>query len=85
MDDESYFTLERNEKQQKSNNESDEHAAPKNVEIIKKSKFPGKVLVWLPISEKGINDPISSRLAVIKEVYITKCLPVLEKFIKKYH
>jgi hypothetical protein len=41
---ESYFTLERNEKQQKSNNESDEHDAPKNVEIIKTSNFPGKVL-----------------------------------------
>jgi hypothetical protein len=32
--------------------------APESVKVIKKSKFPGKILVWLAISEKGISDPV---------------------------
>jgi hypothetical protein len=37
--------------------------------------------------KKGISNPVftKSGLAVNKAVYIKKCLPVLGKFIKKYH
>lgn len=54
MDDESYFTLEGNEWQQKSYYESAEHPAPESIKLIKKSKFPRRILVWLALSERGI-------------------------------
>jgi hypothetical protein len=60
--------MEGNERQKKSYYKSAEHPAPESVKVIKKSKFPGKVLVWLFSSS----------------VIITKCLPVSDKFIKNY-
>jgi hypothetical protein len=43
--------------------------------------------LWLAVSETGISDPVFFKvgLAVKKEVYISKCLPVLQKSIQKYH
>jgi hypothetical protein len=71
MDDESYFNLEGNEWQQKSYYESVEHNAPESVKVFKKYKFPGTVLVWLAISEKGMSDRlfINSGLAVNKNYH----------------
>jgi hypothetical protein len=61
-------------------------AATKNVKLIRKNKFPAKVLLWLAVSESGKSEPVyfKSSLAVNKEVYISKCLPVLHKFIQKH-
>lgn len=87
MDDESYFTVEGNEWQEKYYFESSEHEAPKTSKYISKTKFPGKVLLWLAISECGISEPVFFKggLAVNANVYNEKCIPKLEKFIKKHH
>lgn len=87
MDDESYFTVEGNEWQQKYYFESEDQPAPEKFKLIKKCKFPAKVLLWVAISENGISEPVFFKggLAVNKDVYIGKCLPVLQKFIEKFH
>jgi hypothetical protein len=81
MVDESYFTVDGNECQQQSYYESKDHPATDDVKFIPKTKFPAKV------SESGIRDSIffKASLAVNKEVYISKCVPVLHKFIQKHH
>lgn len=87
MDDESYFTVEGNEWQSKHYFESSSHKAPDKSKFIHKTKFPGKVLLWLAISERGISDPVFFKggLAVNAQVYNEKCVPALKNFIKKYH
>jgi hypothetical protein len=45
MDDESYFTVDGNEWQQKIYYESEDHLATENVKFIRKTKFPAKVLL----------------------------------------
>lgn len=87
MDDESYFTIEGNEWQGDSYYECEGHEIPENVKFKTRSKFPKKVLVWLAISESGVSEPVflQSGLAVNKQIYINKCIPKLEKFIKKFH
>jgi hypothetical protein len=87
MDDESYFTIDGNEWQQQSYYKSEDHPATKDVKFIRKNKFLAKVLLWLVVSESGISEPLffKAGLAVNKEVYISKCLPVLHKFIQKQH
>lgn len=54
---------------------------------ICKKKFPGKVLLRLAISELGVSEPIFFKggLAVNANFYREKCIPELEKVIKKYH
>jgi hypothetical protein len=86
-DEESYFTVDGNEWQQKNYYESDDYPATEDVQFIRKTKFPAKVLLWLAVSESGISEPVffKAGLAVTKEVYISKCLPVLHKFIQKHH
>lgn len=87
MDDESYFTVEGNEWQTKHYYESSEHEAPERSKYIYKTKFPGKVLLWLAISENGISEPVFFKggLAVNAQVYNDQCIPAVERFIKKYH
>lgn len=87
MDDESYFTVEGNEWQSKHYFESSTHKAPEKAKFIQKTKFPGKVLLWLAISENGVSEPVFFKggLAVNAQVYNDKCLPALRKFIEKYH
>lgn len=87
MDDESYFTVEGNEWQQKHYYESKDRPAPDQAKFIRKTKFPAKVLLWLAVSERGISEPVffKAGLAVNKEVYISKCLPILHKFIQQHH
>jgi hypothetical protein len=43
--------------------------------------------VWLAVNETDISEPVffKADLAVKKEVYISKYLPVLHKFIQKHH
>jgi hypothetical protein len=83
----SYFTVDGNEWQQQSYYESEDHPATKDVKFISKTKFLAKVLLWLAVSESGISEPVffKADLAFNKEVYISKCLPVLDKFIQKHH
>jgi hypothetical protein len=61
--------------------------ATEDVKFIRKIKFLAKVLLLLAVSENGISEPVFSKagLAVNKEVYISKCLPVLYTFIQKHH
>jgi hypothetical protein len=79
MNDESNFTVDGNERQQQSYYESEDHPATENVKFIRKTKFPAKVLLWLATRESGISEPVffKAGLAVNKEMYISKCLPVL--------
>jgi hypothetical protein len=60
-DHESYFTVDDNERQQKSYYESDDHPATEDVQFIRKTKFPAKVLLWLVVSESGISEPVFSK------------------------
>jgi hypothetical protein len=55
MDDESYFTVDGNEWQQKSYYESEDHSAIEDVKFIRKTKFPAKVLLWLAVSESDLS------------------------------
>jgi hypothetical protein len=84
-DDESYFTVDGNEWQ--SYYESEDHPATEDFKFIRKTKIPAKVLLWLADSKSGISEPffVKAGLAVNKEVFISKCLPVLHKFIQKHH
>jgi hypothetical protein len=43
--------------------------------------------LWLAVRESGISEPVffKAGLAVNKDVYISKYLPVLYKFIQKHH
>jgi hypothetical protein len=43
--------------------------------------------LWLAVSEGGISEPVffKADLAVNKEVYISKCQPILHKIIQKHH
>jgi hypothetical protein len=61
------------------------HPAAEDVKLIRKTKFLARVLLWLAVSESGISKPVffKAGLAVNKEEYISKCLPVLHKFIHK--
>jgi hypothetical protein len=83
MDDESYFTVDGNEWQQQSYYESEDHPATEDVKIIRKTKFPVQVLMWLAVIESGINEPVffkAGLASVNKEVIqknISKCLLVL--------
>jgi hypothetical protein len=85
VDDESYFTVDVNEWKQQSYDESEDHASTEDVKFTRKTKFPAKVLLRLAVSESGISEPVffKAGLAVNKEVYISKCLPVLHKIIQK--
>jgi hypothetical protein len=78
MDGESYFTVDSNEWQQQSYQESEEHPSIEDVKFIRK--------LWLAVSQSGISEPVFFvGLAVNKEVHISQCLPVLHKFIQKHH
>jgi hypothetical protein len=78
MDDKSYFTVDGNEWQEQSSYESEDHPATEDVKYV---------LLWLVVSESGISEPVffKAGIAVNKEVYIFKCLPVLHKLIQKHH
>jgi hypothetical protein len=62
--------------------EPEDHPEKEDVKLIRKIKFP-KVLLWLAVIKSGISKSVffKARLAVNKEVYIPKCLPVLHKLI----
>jgi hypothetical protein len=87
IDNESYFTFDGNEWQQQRYYESEDHPATEDVKFIRKTKFPAKVLLWLAVSESGISESVFFKavLAVNKEVYISKCLPVLHRFIQTHY
>jgi hypothetical protein len=42
-----FFTIDGNEWQQQSYDESEDHPATEDVKFIRKTKFPAKVLLWL--------------------------------------
>jgi hypothetical protein len=54
MDDDSFLTVDGNERQQQSYYESEDHPAIVDVKFIRKTKFPAKVLLWLAVSESGM-------------------------------
>jgi hypothetical protein len=84
MNDESFFKVDGNEWQQQCYYKSEDHPAIEDVKFIRKSKFPAKVLLWLAVSESGISEPVLFKSG-LAEVYISKCLPILRKFIQKHH
>jgi hypothetical protein len=79
MDDESYFT-------EKGNN------VIMSLKITQQQRMsslfaPAKILLWLTVSEYGVSEPVyfKSSLAVNKELYKSKWLPVIYRFIQKHH
>ena len=66
---------------------SDINAASNDVRLKRKDKFEPKLLVWITFSTKGISQQYIalSGQAVNEDVYISKCLVKLEKFIEKHH
>jgi hypothetical protein len=87
MDDETYFTVDGNEWQQQNYYESEDHPATENVKFVRKSKLSAKGLLWLAVSERGISGPVffKAGIAVNFKMSISKCLPILHKFIQKHH
>jgi hypothetical protein len=37
------------------------HSATEDVKLIRKTKFPAKVLLWLAVNESGISEPVFSK------------------------
>ena len=62
--------------------------APSNIKFSPTSKFEGKLLTWICISDKGISKPffIKSGLAVNQEINLKDCIKKrLVPFIKAHH
>jgi transposase len=51
------------------------------------TKFPSKVLVWVAISDRGFSKPYihESKNAINADIYIKKCIKLLNEFINEYH
>lgn len=89
MDDEKYFTFSNssdvaNQRYYTSNKQT----TPDKIKLIQKSKFEPKILVWAAISNKGVSElyiQTSRSVSVNADIYISKCLTKLVKFIKKHH
>jgi len=62
-------------------------ATPNEVKLKRKSKYEPKLLVWIALSEKGVSKHYiaPSGQAVNEDVYISKCLVKLKKFIDEAH
>jgi hypothetical protein len=71
IDEESYFTVEGNQWHQQSHYESDYHPATEDIQFIDKTEFSAKVLLWLPVSEYDVSEPVffKSGLDVKMELY----------------
>lgn len=89
MDDEKYFTFANHTLSGNNFFYTDNYdAAPDNVKYYGKAKFEPKVLVWVAISGKGVSASFIQKCrgpAVNADIYTTKCLPKMKKFIEKEH
>lgn len=88
IDDESYFGLSNTELSSNAGFYSSNTSETKNdVRLKRKGKFEPKLLVWIALSEKGISNHfiVPSGQAITADVYISKCLTRLEKFIEVVH
>ena len=56
------------------------------MRYIAQQKFPGKVLMWLCISENGMSKSkfFKSGLGIKGNTYSTQCFHEVKKFIQKY-
>ncbi|CAF3669414.1 unnamed protein product [Rotaria socialis] len=77
MNDEKYFTL---TNELVSTNRgfytSDPSTTPSEVKFKCNQKYPGKILVWIAISEKGISKPFFAKQtqAINERTYFKKCI-----------
>ena len=87
MDDETYFVASDNEWCGKFYYTDPKSVVSDRVRFRESEKFPKKLMVWLAIGRKGTSEPVFFRagMAVTSEVYRTKCLPVLKKFIDRFY
>ena len=88
IDDESYFGLSNTELSANAGFYSSDINQTKNdVKLKRKGKFEPKLLVWIAFSEKGISQHyiVPSGQAITEDVYISKCLTKLERFIIDVH
>ena len=88
IDDESYFPLSNSELSGNAGfYTSNLDATPNEVKLKRKSKYEPKLLVWIALSEKGVSKHYiaPSGQAVNEDVYISKCLVKLKKFIDEVH
>jgi transposase len=60
---------------------------PEHVKYKFMTKFPSKVLVWVAIIDRGFSKPYihESKNAINTDIYIKKCIKLLNEFINKYH
>jgi hypothetical protein len=60
---------------------------PEHVKYKFMTKFPSKVLVWVAISDRGFSKPYihESKNAINADIYIKKCIKLLNEFINEYH
>ena len=88
LDDESYFHLSNTELSGNAGfYTSDINTTPNEVRLKRKGKFEPKLLVWVAFSMKGISRYyiVPSGQAIDQNVYISKCMSKLEKFIENFH
>ena len=75
MDDEKYFRF-----SSTYNNgyySTDKNNCPDSVRFLGEEKFPGMLLMWIAISERGISEPFFARTrseTITSELYISECL-----------
>jgi hypothetical protein len=88
IDDESYFHLSNTELSGNAGYySSDCEATPNEVKLKRKGKYEPKLLVWIALSKKGVSKHYiaPSGQAIDADVYISKCLVKLKKFINVVH
>lgn len=90
MDDEKYFCYNGDQMPGSAYYYTDnKENCPDSIRFAGKEKFPGKVLVWVAISSRGISKPLfrpSKSEAVDSNIYINQCLEErLLPFIHEYH
>ena len=85
IDDESYFPLVNTNLSGNSVYYTSDPDAMSNEVNLRKRKYEPKLIVWVDLSEKGVSKHYitPSRQVVDKEVYISKCLVKLKKFINE--
>ena len=85
MDDETYVLLDPHQAPgNRYYNEAEDHPLDIDQKLRPKEKFPAKFLVWQAIASTGeVSESFITKGTINQEIYRTKCLPKLIKFIRK--
>ena len=90
MDDEKYFTFAGDQMPENAGYYSnDKDTCPESVRFAGKTKYPGKVLAWVAISERGMSKVLiksQKSVSINTEIYFAECLEErLLPFLHRYH